>query len=360
MMGFCELLKEDLPNDGPQQSLLDGIYSSVSRARDLVKQILAFSKHSEYKKIPVLVQKILGNVFEMSRSTIPSNIEITRNIQEDCGMVLADPTQLHQVALNLITNAMHAVENTGGRISIQLRETVLKSDDFAFESLEPGPYLIITVSDTGCGMDPFIRSKIFEPYFTTKPQGKGSGIGLAVVYNIVTECGGDIKVYSEVGKGSTFNVYLPVLENAAKPQPDKEGHSDATGNERILLVDDEAQIVKLEKIMLERLGYRVTARTSSVDALEVFRANPDEFDLVISDMAMPNMTGEQFARELISLQPEIRIIICTGFSEDINRMKAEQIGVRGFLMKPAVKSEIAAMVRQVLDQPEAGDGSIPG
>ena len=192
-------------------------------------------------------------------------------------------------------------------------------------------------------------NKIFEPYFTTKEQGKGTGLGLAVVYGIVKKLKGDIKVYSEVGKGTTFNIYLPLMEKAVVTDTLKQAENDPKGNERILLVDDEEAIVNLEKLMLERLGYHVTERTSSSDALKAFQANPSAFDLVISDMTMPNMTGDQLAKELISVRPDIPIIICTGFSERIDKEKAEAIGVKGLLMKPVVRSEMAKMVRKVLD-----------
>ena len=265
-------------------------------------------------------------------------------------MVQADSTQVHQIAMNLITNAYHAVEPTGGEIAVRLREVEIESGQLLDSDLLPGRYALLSVSDTGVGIDPSIIQKIFEPYFTTKEQGKGTGLGLAVVYGIVKDHHGDIKVYSELGKGTTCNVYLPIMTKADKIVPAAENEDAQVGHERILLVDDEEPIAKLEKQMLERLGYTVAMRVNSLEALEAFKANPESFDLVISDMTMPQMTGDQLAKELISIQADIPIIICTGFSEKLNQKTAASIGIKGFLMKPIVKAEMAKMVRKVLDE----------
>jgi len=265
--------------------------------------------------------------------------------------VVADPTQVHQIVMNLITNAYHAVELTGGKISVQLKKTILEQDDLVLvaSSLEPGRYALLSISDTGCGIDPTVLEKIFNPYFTTKGQGKGTGLGLSVVYGIIKEHGGDIKVYSELGKGTTFNVYLPLMETSSERVPVEKKKSNETGNERILLVDDEEPIIRLEKQMLERLGYHVTSHISSVDAFDAFRANPDGFNLVITGLTMPSMTGDQLARKMLLVKPNIPIIICTGYSEKITKEIAGAIGVKSVLMKPIVRSELAQMVRKVLD-----------
>jgi len=350
IVGMSEMLLEDLPSDSHEYENALEILTAGQRGSDLVKQILSFSRQTEHKMIPVRIQRILKEVLKLSHSTIPSNIEITKNIQSDCGLVMADPTQLHQIAMNLITNAYHAVEQTGGKISVLLKETELVSDDLANISLEPGRYAVLSVYDTGCGIDPAVMNKIFDPYFTTKEQGKGTGLGLAVVYGIIKKHHGDIKVYSEVGKGTAFNVYIPLIEKSPDAISAEKVESYETGTEKVLLVDDEEPVARLEKQMLERLGYRVTSRLSSVDALEAFRANSDAFDLVITDMTMPNMTGDQLARELITIRPDIPVIICTGFSERISQNRAAAMGVKGFLMKPIIKLEMARMVRKVLDE----------
>ena len=348
IVGMSEMLLEDLPPGSPEHESVQEILKAGRRGSDLVKQILAFSRQTEHRMMPVRVQNVLEEVLKLSRSTIPSDIEILRDIQSDCGMVVADPTQLHQVAMNLVTNAYHAVEENGGNISVELKEIDLETQDSSGDLLQQGPYAILSVSDTGNGIDPDVMDKIFDPYFTTKAQGKGTGLGLAVVYGIVREHGGDIKVYSEPGKGTTFNVYLPQKRKFTDALLVEKTVELETGNERILLVDDEEPIVKLESNMLRRLGYHVTSRVSSLEALAAFKAAPDAFDLVLTDMTMPNMTGDQLARALLSIKPDIPIIVCTGFSERISREKAEAIGIKGFLMKPVVRSELSQMIRKAL------------
>jgi len=350
ILGMSEILLEDLSPESPEYEYTQEIFRAAKRGRDLVKQILVFSRKSEHEKLPVRVQQVLKEVLKLVRSTIPSNIEISEYTQIDCGLVMADPTQVHQIAMNLITNAYHAVEQTGGKISVGLTEANLAGDNLVRAHLIPGKYAVLSISDTGSGIDPMVMDKIFEPYFTTKAKGKGTGLGLSVVYGIVKEYQGDIKVFSEVGKGTTFDVYLPIMEKSSEVVTVLETEKYETGNERILLVDDEEPIARLEKQMLERLGYRVIFRINSVEALEAFKANPDAFDLVLTDMTMPNMTGDQFARELISIRPDIPIIICTGFSEKISQKKANDFGIKGFLMKPIIKSEMARMIRKVLDE----------
>jgi CheY-like chemotaxis protein len=310
--------------------------------------------------LPIRIQPILKEALKLAQATIPRNIEVKSHINADCGMVSADPTQIHQVAMNLITNAFHAVEQTGGIIDIELKETAIGSIDEKDESpyhvilgdLLAGRYACITVSDTGMGIDKTLIDKIFDPYFTTKELGKGTGLGLSVVHGIVKEHGGDIRIYSEVGKGTVFHVYLPLLENAKDIKTAAAARRYPTGCERILLVDDEEPIVRMEQMMLERLGYQVTTRISSPDALTVFKANPSGFDLVISDRGMPNMTGEQLARKLISISPGIPIILCTGFSDENDENRARAIGVKGFLKKPVALGDLAEIVRKVLDDVE--------
>jgi nitrogen-specific signal transduction histidine kinase/ActR/RegA family two-component response regulator len=351
IIGMSELLLEDLPSNSLEHENAQVILEAGQRGGELVKQILAFSRQSEHKLIPVRVQQVLKEVLKLSRSTIPSNIELAQDIQSECGLVLADPTQLHQIAMNLITNAYHAVQESGGKILVELREKWLGNGDVADTVLKPGHYVMLTISDTGIGIDPAVIGRIFDPYFTTKEHGKGTGLGLAVAYGIIKDHHGEVKVYSEVGKGTTFNIFIPLIEKNSDIESFEETvtiHS--TGHERILLVDDEELIVRIETQMLERLGYKVTSRISSIDALEAFRANPDAIDLVLTDMTMPNMTGDQLAKKLISIKPDIPIIVCTGFSEKLNAENAKASGISGFLMKPVVKSDIAQMVRKVLDE----------
>jgi CheY-like chemotaxis protein len=253
--------------------------------------------------------------------------------------------------MNLMINAYHAMEETGGEIIVSLKEIKLGEDDLKSISLPPGKYARLSITDTGCGMAPAVLEKIFEPYFTTKAQGKGSGLGLAVVYGIVKEHGGHINVYSEEGKGSTFNVYLPLMDKSSETLPvEKPEISTTAGREHILLVDDEEMIVELGSRMLERFGYCVTSSRNGSEALEIFRASPDAFNLVVTDMNMPNMTGDRLAAELIAIRPGIPIIICTGFSERISSAEVKALGVKEFLMKPITVSELTEKVRKVLDE----------
>jgi nitrogen-specific signal transduction histidine kinase/ActR/RegA family two-component response regulator len=348
VVGMSELLLDDLVPGTPEHENAQEILLAGKRGRDLANQILAFCHQSEQKMIPVRFQQVLREVFKLVRSTIPANFEISKDIQNDCGLMLADPTQLHQVAMNLITNAYHAVEPDNGKISVELKEIVV-SPDVTGSPLAPGRYALFCVSDTGCGIDPLIMDRIYDPYFTTKSTGKGTGLGLAVVYGIVKAHHGDIRVSSVLGQGAQFSVYLPLLERPAAEVQQKTMESLGGGHEKILLVDDDHLLARLEKQMLERLGYHVTVRVNSLEALEAFRANPGAYDLVMTDMAMPNMTGDQLARKLIAIQPDLPVIICTGFSERIDQCKAAELGIKGFLMKPIVRSEMAQMVRSVCD-----------
>jgi CheY-like chemotaxis protein len=263
---------------------------------------------------------------------------------------LADPTQIHQIAMNLITNAYHAVEPAGGTISIQLKEMNVTSTNAPAGDLAPGRYAVLSVSDTGIGIDVTVINKIFDPYFTTKKKGRGTGLGLATVYGIVKAHGGDIRVTSDIGKGTTFYVYLPLMEKSQELEPEKEKITPLlTGTEHILLVDDETAIVHLEKQMLERLGYQTSVFISSREALAAFKTEPSLFDLVITDMNMPNMNGMQLAAEMIAVRPDIPIILCTGFSERIDNKKAEAQGIRGLLMKPVGMKDLAHKIQEVLD-----------
>jgi len=348
--GLSEMLLDETTPDNPVYASIEQIYKSAQRGSGLVKQILAFSRQSNPRKLPIRIQPILKEVVMLSRSTIPKNIEIKSHISKDCRMVSADPTQVHQIAMNLITNAYHAVEQTGGIIHVELKETVIEAENSQDNSLNSGQYACITLSDTGTGIDQSLIDKIFDPYFTTKDLGKGTGLGLSVVHGIVKDHGGDIRVYSEVGKGTVFHVYLPLLEGAEDSATSTANRQYPTGSERILLVDDEAAIARMVQIMLEKQGYHVTTITNSLDALDAFRVDPFRFDLVISDRGMPKMTGEQLAGELISIRPEIPIIICTGFSDENDEKRAREIGVKGLLKKPVTRADLTEMVRKVLNK----------
>ncbi len=350
IIGFAEMAREDTSEGSSLRNSINEILHGAKRAGDLVKQILTFSRQAGQELKPLQVQLVIKEVLKLIKSTLPSTIEIKQYVSKKCGLVLADPSQIHQIAMNLITNAYHAMEDEGGKLEVTLKEVELGIDDLTDPSMATGTYACLTVADTGPGMDQSVISRIFEPYFTTKENGKGTGLGLAVVHGIVKSYKGDIRVYSETGEGTAFHVYLPVIKSQFETEEADTVAPVPKGTERILLVDDEDPIVRMEKQMLERLGYDVTERTSSIEALEAFRATPDKFDLVITDTTMPNMTGIQLSQKLLEIRPDIPIIICTGFSTKIDDEKAKAAGIRGYVMKPVIMSEIAKKIREVLDQ----------
>ncbi len=347
MMGYAEMLREDLPDQSLQKEYAVQILGASKRARDLTRQILAFSRQSAPEQKATLVPPILEETLKLSRSSLPSTIKIHREISEDCPPVLADPTQIHQVIMNLVTNAFHAMERTGGTLSVRL-ETVERKDTPAVSHLPGERCLCLTISDTGHGMAPQTRKRIFDPYYTTKKTGKGTGLGLSVVHGIIRNHNGEIQVRSRQGKGTDFSVYLPVIPRAQVSAPQAPNASAEGGNEHILLVDDEKQIIIMVQRMLERLGYRVTTRTSSTDALELFRGNPDRFHMIITDMTMPNMTGEQLAAEIKAVRPGIPILVCTGFSEKLLNDSSLPPGINGILHKPVLLNDLAVGIRKHL------------
>lgn len=353
MLGYSEMLSLRLPADSPHRRYVERLQTAGLRAKELVSHILAFSRQSEHKVIPVRLQKILKEVVQLCRSTIPANIEIITDLQRDCPSVTVDPSQVHQVAMNLIVNAFHAVEAMGGKIIVGVREETLSPEDVGNLSLKPGRHLALTITDTGCGIPPEVKDRIFEPYFTTKEQGKGTGLGLAVVHGIVKEWQGDIAIASVVGRGTTMTVYLPLPAQSGEIETIEAKPIYPGGDERILLVDDEEMIVELATLILKELGYQVTSRVKSRQALELFAADPQAFDLVITDMMMPEMAGDQLARELLTIRPTLPIIMCSGFSERIGQEQALSIGIKEFLMKPITVAEMSLKVRKVLDENRA-------
>ncbi|OEU74360.1 MAG: hypothetical protein BA864_04950 [Desulfuromonadales bacterium C00003093] len=351
IIGYTELSMDAVPEGSKARGNLQEVLKAADRAKNMVQQILTFSRKTEKEKKPISVQSVLKETVNLIRTSLPSTIEIRQDIDADCGPVMADPTQIHEIIMNLGTNAYHAMREKGGILWITLRQEEIGSDDLKYDlDLHSGSYLKLIVEDTGHGIDSNIMEKIFDPYFTTKGVGEGTGMGLSVVHGIVREHGGDIRVYSEPGKGAAFHVYLPLIESGTVEREIISAEPVPTGTERILFVDDEEQIVQMAQQILESLGYHVTPRTSSVEALEAFRAKPYEFDLVITDMTMPNMTGAELAHKLLEIRPDIPILLCTGFSELIDENKAKAIGIREYVMKPIVKDKIAGTIRKALDR----------
>ena len=349
IIGYTELSLTEAEKESVLYENLQEIFQASGRAKNLVKQILTFSRQAEQERKPVKVKLICKEAIKFLRASIPTSIKIRQNIGSD-SLVIADPTQIHQVLMNLCTNAGHAMEEKGGVLEIKLTDVELSADLLAkFPELNPGSYLELTVSDTGHGIPANIIDRIFDPFFTTKEQGEGTGMGLSVVHGIVGSCGGAIAASSEPGKGSTFNIYLPIVERD-NIQPSINENSIADGTERILFVDDESALTNLGKRMLESLGYKVTTRASSIEALELFKAKPDSFDLVITDMTMPNMKGDKLASELIRIRPDIPVIICSGYSAEINPQQAAAMGIRAFVTKPVLKKDIAEAIRKIFDE----------
>ncbi len=349
ILGYAEMAYDDSPPGSLVASDIKHILKAGHRARELVKQILAFSRQAETEQIPMQPAIIIREAGKMLRSSLPTTIAIQQNIDPTAGLILADPTQIHQIVMNLCTNAYHAMEEKGGTLSISLKKIILTRDDLINEPhVQPGDFVQLSFADTGSGIAAEIRERIFEPYFTTKAIGKGTGMGLAIVHGIVKSYGGWISCCSKPGEGTVFHVYLPGIAERDLPEGktvDPIGH----GNEHILLIDDEEMLAEMGKIMLERLGYRVTVRTNSIEALTTFQNQPGQFDLVITDQTMPGMTGSDLARRMLQKRPDLPIILCTGYSSLISEERAKALGIRGFALKPLVKKDMATLIRKVLD-----------
>jgi PAS domain S-box-containing protein len=350
ILGYADLAKVAVPDEGEVAEYLGEIEKAGYRARDLVARILTFSRQTEQERKPVRVQSVLKEAMELLRGSLPSTIEIRGHVDHGCGLVMADPTQVHQVVMNLCTNAYHSMRKDGGTLEISLKEVLVDhSAAAAHADLEPGWYARLTVGDTGHGMDADTLKHIFEPYFTTKPVGEGTGMGLATVHGIVRSYDGAVVVHSTRGEGTTFELFLPLhIQDVRPAESSAEVPGECRGKERILFVDDEAPVADIAQALLQQLGYRVVSRTSSVEALEAFRADPEGFDIVITDQTMPNMTGTHLACELMRIRPGIPIILCTGYSESVSRSQALSMGIREYVMKPIVAKDLAKTIRQVL------------
>ncbi|MBU4129794.1 MAG: PAS domain S-box protein [Proteobacteria bacterium] len=353
IIGHAEMLMEDIPKDSPVRESLNEIYIGALRAKELVQQILAFSRQETSELRQVKVQDIIREALKLLRSSIPSSIDISHSIDTECGYIRADSTQIHQVVMNLATNAYHAMEETGGKLFLSLKEVQLGRYDILSPDMSQGSYVCLVISDTGVGMTKAVSEQIFDPFFTTKERGKGTGMGMSVVHGIVKNMGGAIKVYSEPGKGTQFYVYFPLDNTASEKQTPLWIDPLPVGTEHILLVDDEIAIATMEKQMLERLGYQVTSHTNSMAALNAFRSCPDAFDLVMSDLAMPNMSGDKLSAELIKIRSDIPILLCTGFSDTLSEEKMASIGIHGLILKPIVGKDLSRKIREVLNKKEA-------
>ncbi|MBF0551801.1 MAG: PAS domain S-box protein [Deltaproteobacteria bacterium] len=349
IMGFTEMAAVEAPEGGRLRHRLERVLQASHRAKELVRQILTFSRQTEQEKKPVRLSSIVREALKLLRASIPSTIEIRQDIQDETGVILADPTQIHQILMNLCTNSGYAMRDKGGTLRITLSNLFLDNALLLQQlDLKAGHYIRLTVGDTGHGMDQETQERIFEPFFTTKPKGQGTGMGLAVVHGLVKSHDGAITVYSELGQGTTFHVYFPRLEGEVSAALE-ETDLGATGGARILFVDDEDLVVEMGTDMLKSLGYRVVAMTNSVEALKRFGQRPGYFDLIITDQTMPNLTGAELAREVLDVRPDMPIILCSGFSETISYEDAKKLGIREFVMKPLTRREMAAVIKRVLE-----------
>ncbi|MEQ8189093.1 MAG: ATP-binding protein [Candidatus Eremiobacterota bacterium] len=350
IQGYTELTLDDLSDRNMSLENMNQVLKACSRAQDLVKQILSFSRQNEQERKSLNLSLIIKEAIKLLRPSLPATIEIKQNIKGKSCIIMADVTQMHQILMNLSTNAAHAMREKGGILGITLEHIELDHMTAKqYEGLQAGNYAKLSVSDTGHGMNRSVMERIFDPYFTTKKTGEGTGMGLSVVHGIVKSHGGEITVYSEPGKGTVFHVYIPLVETYQKEE--KEDLLPLRGGkERILFVDDEKNLVDFSIKMLDRLGYKVTSAEDSREALEIFLKEPDSFDIIITDQTMPVMTGVELSEKILNIRSDIPIIICTGFSESIDSEKAEDIGIKQLLMKPFTVKDISLAIRKALEQ----------
>ncbi len=351
ILGYAEMARMNLPDSSGTAKDIDEVITAGNRAADLVKQILTFSRKEQKKQQPLQISLMVKEAVKMMRSSLPATIEMETSIDQRVGMVMADPTSIHQLVVNLCTNASHAIGNDMGKMKVALHSIELGEEQLADKPvINAGSFVVLTVKDSGEGMDEKTKAQIFEPYFTTKEPGKGTGLGLAVIHGIVEQCNGFIEVESSPGQGSEFLVFLPVIDEAIdKVSTGKEITPLPSGREKILLVDDEPAITQIGQAVLTGLGYDVTAETKSGIALEKFQAAPESFDLVITDQTMPDLTGIDLAKAMLKLRPDLPIILCTGYSSAITEEEVYAIGIKFFASKPLSKRTLAGLVRQALD-----------
>ncbi|MFH1983224.1 MAG: PAS domain S-box protein [Pseudomonadota bacterium] len=348
ILGYAELAQIESHADIKLGNYVTQIIKAGHRAKELVQQILLFSRQDRSEKGPIDISRVVDEALKLIKASLPANIEIQTNISHNLAPVFANEIHIHQIVMNLCTNAYHAMKSANGLLDVSLEAINIQDHDLrSFPGMNSGNYLKLSITDNGCGIPPKTIDRIFDPYFTTKSTGEGTGLGLATVHGIVKDHGGNIKVYSEVGTGTTFHVFLPTAEATAETAVE-EANPLPTGSGCILFVDDEESLIDIGRDFLERLGYRVETRVSAIDAIEAFRTAPKKFDLVISDLTMPKMTGDEMARRMRTIRPDIPIILCSGFSERIHPQATEAIGISAMLMKPIIYADLAHTVHRVL------------
>lgn len=342
-----EMAYGDSPEESSTRFYNEMSLQAAHRAKELVRQILTFSRQAEHELAPMRLDLLVKENLKLMRSAIPSTIQINQNVETGIGCVNADPTQVHQLIMNLCINAVHAMDEKGV-LSVTLREVELSSEELSHEpGLLPGSYVMLAVRDNGCGIDKEHLEHIFEPFYTTKEEGKGTGMGLAAVHQAVMTHGGMIQVESELGEGTVFEVFFPVIKNEALEQPlDEEAVVQGSG--RILFVDDEVMVADVGSKVLSKIGYDVTVTSSSTKALEIFSENPNVFDLVVTDQTMPDISGLELAVELLKIRPDLPIILCTGYSSKVSEEKVDELGIKALLFKPYDKQMLSLTVQSVL------------
>ncbi|MBU4315974.1 MAG: response regulator [Proteobacteria bacterium] len=353
IMGYTEITISEITPDNPLYKRMERVLKAAHRGKDLVNQILTFSRQHEQQKQLVKMDLIVEEALALLCPIIPKSIQILSYNSCDVSTIYADPSQIHQVLMNLCTNSAYAMREKGGNLDLRIETCDLdESNRYIYEGLPAGKYVRLTVSDTGPGIDPRIANRIFEPFFTTKKLGEGSGMGLSVVHGIIKSLNGAIILTSEPDKGATFQIVIPKEEEVLKEEQLR-SKLVSSGNERILFVDDEESIAEMAGEMLEKLGYEVISLQNSMEALDIFQKQHAKFNLVVTDLTMPFMSGEELAKEILRIRSDMPIIMCTGFSEVVSPEKAKKIGVKEYIMKPFLHEELAATIRKVLDTPSA-------
>lgn len=350
ILGYADLADDDTPEFSPAKQSIEQVQQAALRAKDIVQQILTFSRKQSQKLVPLDLASTISSTLKFIRASIPTTIDIEANIDQKCGVILGDESQINQILINFCTNAAQAMDDIGGTLSIDLQSINLSEDDAKPEQkLLPGSYIVLSVSDTGVGIEEKHLERIFDPYYTTKDIGKGSGMGLAVVHGLVKSHNGFLQVGSTVSQGSTFKVFFPKADAITEKINMKKQIQHYSGSEHLLIVDDEQSIINIMERSIKSMGYSIDATTSSKKALQLFRNDPSRYDLIITDQTMPELTGEALCNKILQTRPDIPIIMCTGYSTKIDKEAARELGVTRFLMKPVSKVELARAIRESID-----------
>jgi PAS domain S-box-containing protein len=359
IFGYTEIASIHANQGKNPGEALDNILTASQRAKGLINQILSFSRQSEQEKQAVQINLIVKEVLKLIRASLPATIEIKGRNLNNNAVVEADPIQIHQVMMNLCTNAHHAMREAGGTLEVQLSDIEIDREKAAqCGGIHEGPYVELAIKDSGHGIPNEYMDRIFDPYFTSKEKGEGTGLGLAVVHGIISSHGGAITVESEIGQGTTFHVLFPKKEQLpAKDQPPKaEAPGRQEGSESLLFIDDEPALIDIGEEILASLGYRVTPCTSAEEALTLFKENPEHFDLVITDLTMPKMTGDLLAQEIMRIRPDTPVILFTGYSDLVSQERYNALGIRDCLMKPLTRRDLAESIRRIFDHPQEAAG----